>query len=59
MLHYKFLGLKDHMYKQKIRAERLSDFNKQNGLGLYYLFTEEEQIIDYRSYLNKRKQVIK
>jgi hypothetical protein len=47
------------MYKQKIRAERLSDFNKQHGLGLYYLFTEEEQIIDYRSYLNKRKPVIK
>jgi glycosyltransferase involved in cell wall biosynthesis len=59
MLHYKFLGVKDHMYKQKIRADRLSSFNKEHGLGLYYLFTEEEQINDYRSYLVKRKQVIK
>jgi glycosyltransferase involved in cell wall biosynthesis len=59
MLHYKFLGLEDHMYKQKIRGERLSSFNKENGFGLYYLFTEEEQIIDYRSYLNKRQKVIK
>jgi glycosyltransferase involved in cell wall biosynthesis len=58
MLHYKFMGLKDHMYKQKIRGERLSDFNKKLGLGTYYLFTEEQQINDYRSYLEKRKKVI-
>jgi glycosyltransferase involved in cell wall biosynthesis len=58
MLHYKFLGLKDHMYKQKIRAERLSEFNKQNGFGLYYLFNEEEQTKDYHDYLIKRKTVL-
>lgn len=57
MLHYKFLGLEDHKHKQKIRAERLSEFNKQHGFGLYYLFNEEEQINDYRSYLNKREKV--
>jgi glycosyltransferase involved in cell wall biosynthesis len=58
MLHYKFLGLKDHMYKQKIRGERLSQFNKNLGLGLYYLFNEEEQINDYRGYLNQRVGVL-
>lgn len=57
MLHYKFLGLEDHKYKQKIRAERLSGFNKQHGFGLYYLFNEEEQTNDYLSYLNKREKV--
>jgi glycosyltransferase involved in cell wall biosynthesis len=58
MLHYKFLGLEDHKYKQKIRGERLSEFNKNNGLGLYYLFNEQEQINDYRSYLNKSIKVL-
>jgi glycosyltransferase involved in cell wall biosynthesis len=58
MLHYKFLGLEDHKYKQKIRAERLSDFNKQHGFGLYYLYNEEEQINDYMGYLNKREIVL-
>jgi hypothetical protein len=58
MLHYKFMGIKDHMYKQKIRGERLSQFNKKFGLGIYYLFSEEQQIKDYRGYLNKRKKVI-
>jgi glycosyltransferase involved in cell wall biosynthesis len=58
MLHYKFLGLKDHMLKQKIRGERLSQFNKERGLGIYYLMSEEEQIVDYRSYLNKREEIL-
>jgi hypothetical protein len=58
MLHYKFLGLKDHMLKQKIRGERLSQFNKDRDLGMYYLMTEEEQINDYRSYLNKRSKIL-
>jgi glycosyltransferase involved in cell wall biosynthesis len=57
MLHYKFLGMEDHKYKQKIRAERLSSFNKQHGFGLYYLISEKEQEEDYRSYLNKRIKV--
>jgi hypothetical protein len=52
------MGIKDHMYNQKIRGERLSQFNKKFGLGIYYLFSEEQQIKDYRGYLNKRKKVI-
>jgi hypothetical protein len=59
MLHYKFLGLKDHKYKQKIRAERLSNFNKQNGFGLYYLMTEEEQINDYKFYKDNKTKILK
>jgi hypothetical protein len=58
MVHYKFLGLQNHMYKHKIRKERLSEFNKKNNLGTYYLFTEEEQIKDYKGYLDKRKKVL-
>jgi glycosyltransferase involved in cell wall biosynthesis len=58
MLHYKFLGLEDHKYKQKIRGERLSNFNKHHGFGLYYLYSEEEQINDYMGYLNKREIVL-
>jgi hypothetical protein len=58
MLHYKFLGLEDHKYKQKIRAERLSGFNKEHGFGLYYLISEKEQEEDYRSYLNKSIKII-
>jgi glycosyltransferase involved in cell wall biosynthesis len=58
MLHYKFLGLEDHKLKQKIRGERLSEFNKQHGFGLYYLFNEEEQTKDYQGYLNKREKVL-
>lgn len=58
MLHYKFLGLKDHMLKQKIRGERLSEQNKKLGLGLYYLYTEDEQINDYRNYLKNSTNVL-
>jgi len=58
MLHYKFLGLKNHLYKHKIRGERLSDFNIKHGLGTYYLYSEEENIIDYRNYLVKRVKII-
>lgn len=58
MLHYKFLGMENHLYKNKIRKERLSDFNKKNGFGLYYLYTEEECINDYIKYLNSRKKII-
>ena len=58
MLHFKFLGLEDHKYKQKIRGNRLSEFNKNNGLGLYYLFNEQEQINDYMNYLNKSVKIL-
>jgi glycosyltransferase involved in cell wall biosynthesis len=59
MLHYKFLGLKDYLEKNKIRAERLSDFNKVNGFGLYYMYTPEEHIVDYQSYLSRRVKILK
>jgi len=59
MLHYKFLGLDDYIYKNKIRAERLSGFNKQNGFGLYYLFSVDEIITDYKLYVSKRLKVLK
>jgi hypothetical protein len=57
MLHYKFLGIKLHLYKQKLRADRLSDFNKKHGFTLYVLMSENEHIEDYNSYFNKRKKV--
>ena len=58
MLHYKFLGLENHHYKYKIRGERLSQFNRQNNFGTYYLMSEKEQVQDYQSYLNKSKKII-
>jgi glycosyltransferase involved in cell wall biosynthesis len=58
MLHYKFLGLKDYLHKNHIRAERLSGFNKQNGFGLYYMYSDEEHTIDYANYKNKSVKVI-
>jgi hypothetical protein len=58
MLHYKFLGLEDYILKNKIRGERLSQFNKQNGFGTYYLFTVDEIITDYKLYVSKRLKVI-
>jgi hypothetical protein len=58
MLHYKFLGLKDYLYKNKIRAERLSGFNKENGFGLYYMYSDDEHIADYQQYFDKRKKII-
>lgn len=58
MLHYKFLGIKDHLHRNNIRRERLSDFNKQYGLGTYYLYTDEEVIQDYRNYNNKKSKIL-
>jgi glycosyltransferase involved in cell wall biosynthesis len=57
MCHYKFLGINDHLYKNNIRRQRLSEFNKQYGLGTYYLFTDEQAKEDYMGYLNKREKV--
>jgi len=60
MLHYKFLGLKDYLHKNKTKGARLSDFNKKYGFGTYYLFTEEECTNDYLgNYLKNRKQILK
>ncbi len=58
MLHFKFLGIDLHNKKYKIRAERLSKFNIDNGLGTYYLMNEEDQLKDYTGYFNQRKKVI-
>ena len=33
--------------------------NKQNGFGLYYLFSVDEIITDYKLYVSKRTKVIK
>ena len=59
MLHYKFLGLENYLYKNKIRAERLSGFNKQNGFGLYYMYSDSEHIEDYQQYFDRREKIIK
>ena len=58
MLHYKFLGLENYHYKNKIRSERLSGFNKEHGFGLYYLCNEDEHALDYKSYVSKRTMVL-
>jgi hypothetical protein len=58
MLHYKFLGLNDYLYKNKIRAERLSKFNKDNNFGTYYMLNENEHKIDYKSYIDRRIKIL-
>jgi glycosyltransferase involved in cell wall biosynthesis len=58
MLHYKFIGIKDYIYKNQIRRERLSQFNKKNNFGTYYLFDDNEHTIDYKRYFDKRSKVI-
>lgn len=58
MLHYKFLGLKDYLEKNKIRAKRLSEFNITNNFGTYYMYSDDEHIKDYAQYLEKSKPVI-
>ena len=59
MLHYKYLGLYDFIPKQKLRGDRLSQFNRNYGLGSYYLFTAEKHKEEYKTFIEKRKQVIK
>lgn len=58
MLHYKFLGIKNHILRNSIRRERLSEFNKKYGLGSYYLYTDEQVIDDYRLHLMKQTKVL-
>lgn len=58
MLHYKFLGVKDYLYKNKIRAERLSNFNKENNFGTYYLHNDIEHTEDYKSYIKRSIKVL-
>jgi hypothetical protein len=58
MLHYKYIGLENHLRRCKSRGSRLSDFNLRTGVGRFYLFTDNENIKDYRNYLNKRIKII-
>ncbi len=58
MLHFKFMGLTDYLEKNKIRAERLSTFNKDNNFGTYYLYSLEEHAKDYMQYHSRRIKVI-
>ena len=58
MLHYKFLGVDDHIKRNSIRRERLSDFNKKYGFGSYYLYSDNEVVEDYKNYYIRRTKVI-
>jgi len=58
MLHYKFIGLENHLRRCQSRGSRLSDWNLKHGVGKFYLYTDDENVIDYRNYLNKREKII-
>jgi hypothetical protein len=58
MLHFKYLGLDDFIPKQKLRGDRLSEFNKTRGLGMYYLYSEEKHREEYKTFINRRKKVL-
>ena len=58
MLHYKFIGLENHLHKCKGRGDRLSDFNLKHNAATYYLYSDDENVIDYRNYLSKREKII-
>ena len=58
MLHYKFIGLENHLITCKAKGARLSDFNLKYNCGTYYLYTDDENVKDYRNYLNKRVKII-
>ena len=58
MLHYKFLGVDDYVKRNIFKRERLSGFNKQHGLGTYYLYSDEENKKDYLDHLNKRIKIL-
>ena len=58
MLHYKYLGLSDFIPKQKLRGDRLSEFNKTNQLGSYYLYDAQTHKDEYKTFIEKRKKVI-
>jgi hypothetical protein len=58
MLHYKFLGIENYVYRNSLRRERLSQFNKDNGLGVYYMYSDDENVKDYNEHLNKRTKIL-
>ena len=58
MLHYKYLGLNDFIPKQLIRGKRLSEINKRNGWGSYYLFDAKQHEDEYETFIIRRVKVI-
>lgn len=58
MLHYKYLGLTDFIPKQKLRGDRLSQFNKINHLGSYYLYDAEKHKEEYKTFIQRRTKVL-
>lgn len=58
MLHYKFLGIENYVYRNSLRRERLSQFNKDHGLGAYYLYSDDENVKDYLAHLVKRIKIL-
>ena len=58
MLHYKFLGIENYVYRNSLRRERLSQFNKDHGLGSYYLYSDDENVKDYLEHLAKRIKIL-
>jgi len=58
LLHYKYLGLSDFIPKQRIRGERLSEYNKLRGLGSYYLYDAKRHTEEYNSFILRRKPVL-
>jgi hypothetical protein len=58
MLHYKYIGLENHLRRCRSRKERLSDWNLKHGVGKFYLFDDETNIEDYINLLSKRGKII-
>jgi len=58
MLHYKFLGIENFVYRNAMRRERLSGFNKKYNLGLHYLYSDKENREDYFKHLIKRTKIL-
>lgn len=58
LLHFKFLGLENHLKWCAIAKKRLSDFNKQNKFGLNYLEDEAYHINEYKTLYNNRVLIV-
>lgn len=57
LLHYKRLGLQYVINKMKAYGSRLSDFNKRNGLGYEYTFSENKHIDNFNTVLSRKHNV--
>ncbi len=58
LLHYKNIGLDYVLERYHILAHRLSDKNKEEGLGTHYLNTDEKIISDFNEGLSRCETVI-